>query len=119
MYRARDSILGRDVAVKLLPEEFSRDPDRLSRFERETKLLASLNHPYIAQVYALEAVVGRKLFVMELVDGETDRRERHFGTPGAYPFGCCATTRSIDKVGSQRKPYLAWSDHRELTIVCE
>jgi hypothetical protein len=56
---------------------------------------------------------------MELVDGETDRRERHFGTPGAYPFGCCATTRSIDKVGSQRKPYLAWSDHRELTIVCE
>ena len=55
VYRASDTKLGRDVALKLLPEAFADDPDRLARFEREAKLLASLNHPGIAQIYGFES----------------------------------------------------------------
>ena len=54
VYRARDTKLKRDVAIKILPDEFSRDPDRVSRFQREAELLASLNHPNIAAIYDLE-----------------------------------------------------------------
>ena len=70
VYRARDSKLGREVAVKVLPEEFFEDGDRVARFEREAKSLAALNHPGIAAVYAFEEVAGRHLLVMELVEGE-------------------------------------------------
>ena len=71
VYRARDTKLGREVAIKVLPEEFSRDAERLARFEREAKLLASLNHPNIATLYGHEESNGRQLLVMELVEGET------------------------------------------------
>ena len=71
MYRARDSKLGRDVAIKVLPEEFSTDQERLDRFEREAKLLAQLNHSNIATLHGLEESAGRKFLVMELVEGET------------------------------------------------
>ena len=71
VYQATDSKLGRSVAVKLLPEEFSRDTDRVARFEREARLLASLNHPNIAAIYGLEDANGKKFLVMELVPGET------------------------------------------------
>ncbi len=54
VYRARDTKLDRDVALKILPESFAADPDRLMRFEREAKTLASLNHPHIAQIYGME-----------------------------------------------------------------
>ena len=54
VYRARDSKLGRDVAIKVLPDEFSQDEERLARFKREAKVLASLNHPNIASIYGLE-----------------------------------------------------------------
>ena len=54
VYRARDSKLGRDVAVKVLPEAFARDPERMARFQREAQVLASLNHPNIAAIYGLE-----------------------------------------------------------------
>ena len=70
VYRARDSKLGRDVAVKILPGEFADDPDRLMRFEREARTLASLNHPQIAQVYGVEESGGTRALVMELVEGE-------------------------------------------------
>jgi hypothetical protein len=73
VYRARDSRLERDVAVKILPALFADDPERLARFEREAKTLASLNHPHIAQVYGLEPVDGfgsARALVMELVEGE-------------------------------------------------
>ena len=70
VYRARDTKLGRDVALKILPEFFARDPDRLMRFEREAKTLASLNHPHIAQIYGIEDSAGARALVMELVDGE-------------------------------------------------
>jgi len=71
VYRVRDTRLDRDVAIKTLPEEFAADPDRLARFEREAKLLASLNHPNIAAIYGLERFEGRHFLVLELVEGET------------------------------------------------
>ena len=71
MYRARDTKLGREVAVKVLREDFSQDEERLTRFEREARLLASLNHPGIATLYGLEESAGTRYLVMELVEGET------------------------------------------------
>ncbi|HET9370712.1 MAG TPA: protein kinase, partial [Vicinamibacterales bacterium] len=70
VYRATDEGLGRDVAIKILPETFARDADRLARFQREARTLASLNHPNIAQVFGLERADGLQALVMELVDGE-------------------------------------------------
>src|SRR5262245_29034538 len=71
VYRARDTKLGRDVAIKTLPEEFTSDPDRLARFQREAKLLASLNHPNIGAIYGLEEFNGSPVLILELVEGET------------------------------------------------
>ncbi|HEX6464864.1 MAG TPA: serine/threonine-protein kinase, partial [Vicinamibacterales bacterium] len=71
VYRARDTRLGRDVAMKVVPALFAEDRDRLARFDREARLLASLNHPNIAQIYGLEEADGQRAIVMELVDGET------------------------------------------------
>jgi serine/threonine protein kinase len=69
VYRARDTKLDRDVAIKVLPAALAQDPERLARFEREAKVLAALNHPNIAQIYGLE----QRALVMELVEGETLR----------------------------------------------
>ncbi len=71
VYRARDTRLNRDVAIKVLPDEFSRDKDRLARFEREAKLLAQLNHPNIATLHGLEEAHGQKFIVMEMIEGQT------------------------------------------------
>src|SRR5437867_10525607 len=71
VYRARDSKLKRDVAIKILPDEFSRHADRVSRFQREAEALASLNHPNIAHIYGLEDSSNTRCIVMELVEGET------------------------------------------------
>jgi Tol biopolymer transport system component/predicted Ser/Thr protein kinase len=71
VFRGRDSRLQRDVALKLLPEHFANDADRLPRFEREAQVLASLNHPNIAQIYGLEQASGSICIVMEMVEGET------------------------------------------------
>ena len=71
VYRARDTRLKREVAVKVLPAGFAQDPDRLSRFQREAELLATLNHPNIAAIYGLEQSGGVSAIVMELVEGET------------------------------------------------
>ncbi len=82
VYRAKDQKLGRDVAIKVLPEEFARDVDRVARFQREAKLLASLNHPNIAAIYGLEESGGTNFLVLELIEGDTlaDRLKR-----GAIP----------------------------------
>src|SRR5688572_17045959 len=69
VYRARDTALDREVAIKKLPEAVANDPERLARFEREARALAALNHPNVAQIYAVEAGA----IVMELVPGETLR----------------------------------------------
>ena len=71
VYRARDTKLGRDVAIKVLPGAFTSDPERLTRFEREARLLAALNHPYIAAIYGFEETAGLRALVLELVEGET------------------------------------------------
>jgi serine/threonine-protein kinase len=71
VYRARDTKLNRDVALKILPEAFALDADRLTRFTREAHLLASLNHPNIAAIYGLEESGDVRALVLELVDGPT------------------------------------------------
>jgi Tol biopolymer transport system component len=71
VYRATDTTLERSVAVKVLPDSFAADPERLARFEREAKTLASLNHPHIAQIYGFEKAGGTPALIMELVEGPT------------------------------------------------
>ncbi len=71
VYRGRDTKLDREIAIKVLPAALARDPERLARFEREAKVLASLNHPNIAQIYGVEESDGVRALVMELVPGET------------------------------------------------
>ena len=75
VYRARDTRLGRDVAIKVLPDSVTRDADRLARFEREGRVLASLNHPNIAAIYGLEEADGKPFLALELVEGE-DLKQR-------------------------------------------
>jgi serine/threonine-protein kinase len=83
VYRARDTKLGRDVALKVIPDTFALDPDRLARFTREAHVLASLNHPHIAAIYGFEDSGATHALVLELVEGETlaDRIAR-----GAIPL---------------------------------
>src|SRR5438128_217990 len=83
VYRARDTKLGRDVALKVIPDTFALDPDRLARFQREAQVLASLNHPHIAAIYGFEDSGETHALVLELVEGETlaDRIAR-----GAIPL---------------------------------
>ena len=69
VYRAGDRKLARDVAIKVLPQQLSGDPERLARFQREAQVLASLNHPNIAAIYGLEEVEGLRFLVLELVEG--------------------------------------------------
>ena len=78
VYRAEDTKLGRLVAIKVLPEEFVGDKERMARFEREARTLAALNHPNIAAIYGLEEHEGSRFLVLELVEGDTleDRRQR-------------------------------------------
>ena len=71
VYRARDAKLGRDVAIKILPPHFTGDPERLARFEREARVLATLNDPHIGAIYGLEEAEGVRALVLELVEGET------------------------------------------------
>ena len=71
VYRATDTQLGRDVALKILPDAFAADPDRLARFQREAQVLASLNHPNIAQIHGIEKSDDTQALVLELVEGPT------------------------------------------------
>ncbi len=94
VYRARDTKLGRDVAIKILPPHFTSDPDRLARFEREARVLASLNHPHIGAIYGLEDADGVRALVLELVEGDTlaDRIAR-----GPIPVQRHAQHRTTDR----------------------
>jgi serine/threonine-protein kinase len=98
VYRARDTRLDRDVAIKVLPAVFAQDAERLARFEREAKVLASLNHPHIAQIYGLEEGHGDaghaiRAIAMELVAGET-LEERLARGPIRSMRPCRSPTRS-------------------------
>jgi serine/threonine protein kinase len=98
VYRARDTKLGREVAIKTLPDAFARDPERLARFRREAQLFASLNHPNIAAIYGLEESGGVQFLVLELVLGET-LAERLRGSTGSR----IATDRAgANRVGANR-----------------
>jgi eukaryotic-like serine/threonine-protein kinase len=79
VYRAKDTNLSRQVAIKVLPDEFAHDAERLARFEREAKLLASLNHPNIAAIHGLEEHEGKRFLVLELVEGQTLAERLHKG----------------------------------------
>jgi len=82
VYRAKDTKLGRDVALKVLPASFTSDPERVARFRREAQVLASLNHPHIAQIYGVEDANSMQFLVLELVDGESlDKRIARGGIP--------------------------------------
>ena len=94
VYQARDSRLGRDVALKILPAPFAKDEDRLARFEREARALASLNHPNIAQIYGVEESGGRRALVMELVPGRTLEQILSIGEP-VPPADAAAIARQI------------------------
>jgi Tol biopolymer transport system component len=91
VYQAHDTKLGREVAIKVLPEAFAHDPERLSRFQREAKMLASLNHPNIATIHGLEHSNGTHYLVMELVPGETlrERIAREGPVPVEEALGIC------------------------------
>ena len=87
VYRAHDTKLGRDVALKLLPPRFAADADRVSRLEREAQLLASLNHPHIGAIYGFEDAGNVPALVLELVDGDTlDERVRRCPLPLSDAF---------------------------------
>ena len=80
VYQATDTQLHRDVALKILPDAFAADPDRLARFQREAQVLASLNHPNIAAIYGIEEAEGTRALVLELVEGPTLARSDLEGT---------------------------------------
>src|SRR6478672_7895806 len=73
VWRARDTTLKRDVALKVLPEAFAANPDRMARFQREAEVLASLNHPNIAHIYGVAESSNARALVMELVEGESPK----------------------------------------------
>ena len=113
VWRAKDTRLGRDVAVKILPEEFSDDAERLRRFEREAKLLASLNHPHVAQIYGVDQVGDTCFIVMELVGGEPlSERIARAGSPwtrrstsaGRSPRGSKRRTRPASCIATSSRP---------------
>ena len=88
VYRARDTKLGRDVAIKVLPDVFAEDPERSARFHREAQLLAALNHPGVAAIYGLEESGSTRFLVLELVDGETLARYlQHSTARNGLPLG--------------------------------
>jgi serine/threonine-protein kinase len=117
VYRARDTKLNREVALKVLPEVFASDPQRMARFEREAQVLASLNHPNIASIYGLEESGSRRALVMELVEGPTLGEQLSAAAVSSPPPGSSkskalggetdATTRGrmgADTVGAGWKP---------------
>ena len=88
VYRARDTKLNRDVALKVLPEAFVSDPERLARFQREAEVLASLNHPNIAHIYGLEDSGDTTALVLEFVEGPTLADRIAQGPSMKPPCGC-------------------------------
>ena len=88
VYRAHDPTLGREVAIKILPDTWLADPDRLARFDREARILASLNHPHIGAIYSVDAASGVRALVLELVEGLTlDEYIRQRGVVGGTKLG--------------------------------
>ncbi len=107
VYRATDTKLGREVAIKVLPSEVSSDSERLARFQREAHLLASLNHPNIAAIYGLEEADGKPFLVLELVEGEDLKQRLERGAipvDEALEIGRLRWRRGRDKGGTRSNP---------------
>ena len=104
MYRARDTRLNRDVAIKILPEIFAADTERVARFQREAQVLASLNHPNIAHIHGLEEAGGSKALVLEFVDGPTlaDLIREGSDSAGRSPANRAANCRSSRSCARER-----------------
>ena len=100
VYRATDSKLGRDVAIKILPTEVAQDAERLSRFRREAQLLASLNHTNIASIHGLEEAGGQPFLVLELVEGEDLKRRLD---RGAIPVDEALEVKQGRALGGRRR----------------
>ena len=117
VYQARDTKLDRDVALKVLPEAFTSDLDPLARFEREAKVLASLNPPNIGSIYGLEEAEGVRALVLELVEGPTlaDRIKQPVCRRHLTASRSCRLCRSVpgsdsaDRVGWDRNSRHRWS----------
>jgi len=104
VYRARDTQLGRDVAIKVLQPAFAQDPDRLARFEREARLLAALDHPNIGAIYGVEESGGMRALVLGLVEGDTlAQRLAHGALPMAAALSSQRTTRDAS-ICIKRRP---------------
>jgi serine/threonine protein kinase len=110
VYQAHDTKLGRDVAIKLLPEAFAHDPERLSRFQREAKMLAALNHPNIATIHGLEQSNGTSYLVMELVSGETlaERVKREGALPVEEALAICKQIAEALEAAHEKGISQAW-----------
>lgn len=109
VYRARDTKLGREVALKFLPPELSNDPERRARFEREARSLANLQHPNVATIYGIEEVAGFRLLVMELVEGEDLD-----GRPGLFKISVDGDR--VEKIVEGQALNPVWSRPRELIV---
>jgi len=106
VYRARDTTLDRDVAIKILPQDFTADPKRLARFEREARLLAALNHPHIAAIHGIVDAAGVRGLVLELVEGET-LADRILRGPAPLTDALTIARQIADAAGRARHVVLA------------
>ena len=102
VYRAHDTSLKRDVAIKVLPDVFAQDPERIARFQREAEVLAKLNHPNVAAIYGLEGAEGRQALILELVEGPTLADRIAQG-----PFHSTRRCRSPGKSPKRWKPHMS------------
>ena len=101
VYRATDTKLKRQVAIKILPPSLAADPDRLARFQREAEVLASLNHPNIAAIYGLEEAAASTALVMELVEGD-DLSQRHRAGCNSRSTRRCPSRSRLPKPSKRR-----------------
>ena len=110
VYRALDTNLARNVAIKILPDLVARDPERLARFEREARTLAALNHPHIAQIYGFEKADGVPAIVLELVEGSSETR----ATLYVEPFPPTGVKHQISALDAH---FPVWNGNNELLWV--
>jgi Tol biopolymer transport system component len=116
VYRARDSKLGRDVALKVLPEGFASDSERLARFQREARLLASLNHPNIASIHGIEGDGSHRVLVLELVEGE-DLSQRLGGGPIPIKEAIAIARQVADAIESAHDQGIVHRDLKPANVV--